>query len=208
MIISEVMFPHHITYLFWNQACFQNYIQSTRLGLGTSQIRVLAKNFSLGANLPAFLQHFPDAKIIYTARDPERTIPSTLSLLYGVLCQRFQFQKLDVGLQKRYFHRLRDALIELMHRFHCDYEADRFDKKQVMILPFGRLKNDFPAVMTELSDFLEVQPDEQCQQAILQQTQKQSRYRSGHRYALQDFDLQANRIKEECAFFEPYWQES
>ena len=51
--------------------------------------RFVGKLFSLGIRVPRFLERFPDAKILYTVRDPLETVPSGLSLVTGVLDGRF-----------------------------------------------------------------------------------------------------------------------
>ena len=47
--------------------------------------RIIAKLFSLSANLPAFQNKYKDAKILYLIRNPIDLIPSGLSLVTGVL---------------------------------------------------------------------------------------------------------------------------
>ena len=55
--------------------------------------RTVGKLFSLSANLPEFLERFPDSKILYIIRDPLSVIPSGLSLVTGVLDKKFDFWK-------------------------------------------------------------------------------------------------------------------
>ena len=57
--------------------------------------RTVGKLFSLSANLPKFLERFPDSKILYISRDPLAVIPSGLSLVTGVLDKRFGFWNLS-----------------------------------------------------------------------------------------------------------------
>jgi len=57
--------------------------------------RTVGKLFSLSANLPKFLERFPDSKILYISRDPLSVIPSGLSLVTGVLDKGFGFWNLS-----------------------------------------------------------------------------------------------------------------
>src|SRR5690606_40367065 len=61
----------------------------------------LAKLFSLSARLPQFLDRFPDAQILYMARDPLAIIPSTMSLVTGPLDRAFGFWSKPVAEQRR-----------------------------------------------------------------------------------------------------------
>ena len=47
--------------------------------------RNIAKLFSFAVRLPQFLERFPEAQILYMARDPLSVIPSSMSLVIGVL---------------------------------------------------------------------------------------------------------------------------
>ena len=163
--------------------------------------RVLSKMFSLGASLPAFLTFFPDAKVIYTARDPTSVIPSTLSLLRSVLQQRFDFARLPKEKQNRYYQRVSNSLIELMLRFH--QVADTIPNKNLFVLPYRDLKNDFADTMERLAPFLEIDVDIT---AIRENSSQQKRYKSKHSYTLSEFGLSAEQIEQQCAFFERYWK--
>ena len=56
--------------------------------------RNIAKLFSLAVRLPQFLERFPEAQILYMARDPLSVIPSSMSLVIGVLDRAFGFWSL------------------------------------------------------------------------------------------------------------------
>ena len=73
-----------------------NWLESVwrRVLKQSSNDKIIAKLFSISANLPRFMTRFPDAKILYMVRDPLSVIPSGLSLVTGVLDKRFGFWNL------------------------------------------------------------------------------------------------------------------
>ena len=56
--------------------------------------RNIAKVFSFAVRLPQFLERFPEAQILYMARDPLSVIPSSMSLVIGVLDRAVGFWSL------------------------------------------------------------------------------------------------------------------
>ena len=95
--------------------------------------RYIGKLFSLSSNLPLFQKKFPDAKILYMVRDPLSVIPSGLSLVTGVLNKRFNFWSLNDEVKNRFIKRLYRALVELLIRFHEDWENGKINKERVLL---------------------------------------------------------------------------
>ena len=80
--------------------------------------RSVGKLFSISANLPKFLEKFPDSKILYIIRDPLSVIPSGLSLVTGVLDKRFGFWSFPAEKRQHFINRLYNGLVMLLLRFH------------------------------------------------------------------------------------------
>lgn len=165
------------------------------------QDRVVAKVFSLGASTPAFQQAFPDARVLYLARDPVETIPSGMSLVTGVLDAAFGFWSLPKARRDRYLERLYQGLVLLLTRFTEDWRAGRIDRDKVMVVPFTRMMGDFEALMGEILDFVGYQPTEDLRRTIAERAAKQRGYQSGHRYSLERFGLDEDRIRTDCAAY-------
>jgi hypothetical protein len=160
--------------------------------------RVVAKLFSLSARLPRFQARFADARVLYMVRDPLSVIPSAMSLVTGVLDKKFGFWTLDEGLRARYLERLYLALVDLMKRFHEDWESGAIDRKRVFIVRYDRMMADFDGMMEELLAFIDHEPDEAFRASIAAQAEKQRAYKSGHAYDLARFGLTEERIREDC----------
>ena len=161
--------------------------------------RVVAKLFSLSLRLPQFLQRFPDAKILYMVRDPLETVPSGLSLVTGVLDGRFGFWSLPEAQRQHFIENLYGALLRLSLRFHEDYVAGRIPSRNLYIVTFPRLMQQFDVVMEDILQFIEVDPTIEMQQQMRKIAEKQRNYKSGHEYDLARFGLTEERIRRDYA---------
>jgi omega-hydroxy-beta-dihydromenaquinone-9 sulfotransferase len=162
---------------------------------------VIAKLFSLAARVPQFLKRFPDARILYMARDPMATIPSGMSLVTGVLDNAFGFWSLPEEVKNRWFQRLYSGLVELQRRFHQDWVSGKLPRDQVFIVRYDRMMSDFDGLMDDMHKFLGHAPTEAQRKAIAAQAEKQRAYKSEHQYDLAKFKLDEATIRRDCAFF-------
>jgi len=163
--------------------------------IGENHEQVIGKLFSLAVRLPQFLNHFPDAKILYTIRDPLETVPSGLSLVTGVLDGRFGFWKLPDSKRELYIERLYQAFLELSMRFHKDYIEGRIPKEKVKIVRYDRMMKDFDGLMGELLPFIEIEPSPELLDTIKKTSEKQNTRKSEHKYSLEQFGLSEERIR-------------
>jgi hypothetical protein len=163
--------------------------------IGENEKRMIAKIFSLGIRVPQFIKKFPDAKILYLVRDPLSTVPSSLSLVTGVLDGRFGFWKLPDDKRRQYIERLYSAFLDLNLRFHNDYTNGIVPRENVMIVPFERLMTDFENLMKDINRFIGVESSGELVQIIKETSEKQKKYKSKHIYDLDKFGLTQERIK-------------
>lgn len=162
---------------------------------------VIAKLFSIGTRSPQFFQRFPDARILYMARDPLATIPSGMSLVTGVLENAFGFWSLPEEVRNRWFERLYSGLVELQRRFHDDWQSGKLPADQVFIVRYDRMMSDFGGLMDDMHKFLGHTPTEAQRKAIATQAETQRSYKSEHQYDLKKFNLDEAKIRKDCAFF-------
>jgi hypothetical protein len=162
--------------------------------------RVVAKLFSVGTRMPAFMRHFPEAKVLYMVRDPIQVIPSALSLVTGVLDKRFGFWKLPEETRARFIERLYGAFILLLKAFHDDWVAGRVPKDRVMLVRFDRLMQDFDGLMTEMLKFIDVEKTPELEKEIVRVAAEQKKFESKHKYDAKKFGIPAERIRKDCAF--------
>lgn len=163
--------------------------------------RVVAKLFSVSPRVPQFLERFPDAKMLYMARDPVSIFPSGMSLVTGVLEEAFDFWELPEETRQRWFDRIYKAFVMLLERFHDDYTSGRIPKENVYVVRYDRMMGEFEVVMREILEFLDHEPTPELLKIIDERGEKQRAYKSKHKYDLAKFNLDADKIREDCAFF-------
>jgi len=169
---------------------------------GTRQV---AKLFSTGPRTPAFLKRFPDAHILYMVRDPVEVIPSTFSLVTGVLDKAFGYSTLPADVRDRYNERLYLALVDLFRLFHEDWTSGRIDRSRVMVVSYDRMMKDFDGLMAEMVKFFDMHPSAEQLASIKKTADEQRAYKSKHGYKLEKYGLSAERIRKDCAFVYETW---
>jgi hypothetical protein len=163
--------------------------------------RNIAKLFSLAVRLPQFMERFPEAQILYMARDPLSIIPSAMSLVVGVLDRGFGFWSLPETTRKRWLDRMYKAWILLLQKFHEDWTGGLIDKKRVYIVRYDRMMADFEGVMDEMCRFLGHEMTPALRATIAKRGEKQRKYESEHKYDLGKFGLTEEQVRRDCAFF-------
>lgn len=173
--------------------------------IGDRAPRVLAKLFSLGPRAPAFFEHFPQAKLIYMVRDPLETLPSSMSLVTGVLDASLGFWRLPEPVRRRYLERLYQGLLALLLRWDEDWQAGRIPRHQVFVVRYDRLMQDFDGLCDELLAFLGHAPDPTLQAEIRAVAERQRAYTSHHRYDLARYGLTEQRVRTDAAVIYERW---
>jgi len=163
--------------------------------------RNVAKLFSLVARLPQFQKRFPEAKILYMVRDPVEIIPSTMSLVTGVVDRAFDFWNKPKEVRDRWLEIMYRALLMLLSRFHEHWSSGEIDRDRVFIVRYDEMMQNFEGVMTRMCAFLEREMTPELKAVIEQRGEKQRNYKSKHRYDLESFGLSEERIRRDCAFF-------
>ena len=163
--------------------------------------RNVAKLFSLAPRLPQFLRRFPQAQILYMARDPVEVIPSSMSLVIGVLDRAFGFWSKPEDVRQRWLDRMYKAWIMLFRRFHDDWTSGAIDKDRVFIVRYDRMMMDFEGLMDEMCGFLGHPMSPELRATVAKRGEKQRQYKSEHKYNLAKFGLSEEQIRRDCAFY-------
>ena len=88
--------------------------------------------------------------------------------------------------------------MELLIRFHEDWENGNINKEKVFIIRFDSMMNEFDILMDKLLGFLDVEKNDELIQKIKQTSEDQKQYKSGHKYDLKKFDLTEDIIRNDC----------
>jgi hypothetical protein len=172
-----------------------------RVLVSENQDRIVGKLFSLGIRLPKFLERFPDAKILYTARDPLSTVPSGMSLVTGVLDGWFGFWKLPEEKRAHFIKRLYKGLLALSLEFQKHYAESEDLRKKIKIVTFDRMMKDFDTLMPEIVEFVGEEMTPKLEAVIVETAEKQRAYTSGHQYDLAKYGLTEEQIRKDFAPF-------
>jgi len=162
--------------------------------------RNIAKLFSVAPRLPQFLEYFPQAQILYMVRDPLEVIPSSMSLVIGVLDRAFGFWSKPAEERQRWLDRMYAAWIMLFRRFHDDWQNGAIDRSRVFIVRYDRMMQDFDGLMEDMCVFLDHPLTPELRARIHTKAEKQRAYTSEHRYDLEKFGLSEAQIRRDCAF--------
>ena len=162
--------------------------------------RNVAKLFSLAPRLPAFMNRFPEAQILYMVRDPVAVISSAMSLVIGVLDRAFGFWTLPESVRQRWLDRMYLAWVMLFQRFHDDWVSGKIDRSRVFVVRYDRMMADFDGLMAEMCEFLGHEVSPELQETIDSVAHTQRNYTSKHRYNLEKFGLSEEKIRQDCAF--------
>jgi omega-hydroxy-beta-dihydromenaquinone-9 sulfotransferase len=163
--------------------------------------RNVSKLFSVAVRLPRFMERFPDAQILYMVRDPLAVIPSSMSLVVGVLDRAFGFWSLPEAVRKRWLDRMYIAWIMLFQRFHEDWTSGAIDRSRVFVVRYDQMMADFEGVMARMCRFLEHEVTPELRATIDRIGREQREYQSEHRYNLAKFGLSEEQIRKDCAFY-------
>jgi hypothetical protein len=163
--------------------------------------RNIAKLFSLAVRLPQFMQQLPEAQILYMARDPLSVIPSSMSLVIGVLDRAVGFWSLPETVRQRWLDRMYQAWVLLLQKFHQDWTAGLIDQKRVFIVRYDRMMADFEGMMEEMCRFLGHEMTPALRATVAKRGEKQRQYESEHKYDLAKFGLTEDQVRRDCAFF-------
>jgi len=163
--------------------------------------RNVAKLFSVAVRMPQFLERFPDAQVLYMARDPLSVIPSSMSLVIGVLDRAFGFWSLPEDVRRRWLDRMYNAWVVLLQKFHDDWTSGAIDRQRVLVVRYDRMMMDFEGLMDEMCAFLGKTITPELRASIRKRAEKQRKYESEHRYDLEKFGLTEAQIRRDCAFF-------
>jgi hypothetical protein len=162
--------------------------------------RNIAKLFSLAVRLPQFLTRFPEAQILYMARDPLAVIPSSMSLVIGVLDRAVGFWSLPEPVRKRWLDRMYKAWVLLLQKFHEDWTSGAIDRSRVFVVRYDRMMADFEGMMDEMCRFLGHEMTPALRATIAKRGEKQRSYESDHKYDLERFGLTEEQVRRDCAF--------
>ncbi len=161
--------------------------------------RMISKSFFGIFNIETILKVFPVAKIIVLLRDPLEAIPSLMSLEKSVQSNLYDFDRQDERTKIRFFENL--YAMSLFYYKYVDglFSHEKF-KDKLQLVTYSELRNDFKCTMLRIMDYCELERHPNILHAIEMQNNKQSSFKTEHKYSLEDFSLSKKKILQDFDF--------
>ncbi len=150
----------------------------------------LAKNPALSPKVDSLLEFFPDARIIYLARNPLEVLPSEISWLS--FCWRFFSDP-----QERY--PFRDFVLKMTKHWYVDSikRLESHPKESYRIIRYDDLVGEPEKTVREIYSWLGLQMGESVDEILREVTSKNSRFKSNHIYSLEEVGLTRELVLQE-----------
>ena len=158
----------------------------------SGKARVVAKCNPSVFRLPALLEAFPDAQIVYVVRRPEESIRSFLAFT-----ERFVAPLLKEGELPVYFRRKYRWCVELYRRF--EELRPRIPPEQLLVLRFDEITKAPEAALRRFFEFSAIDPEEETIERI--SAKRNSRPAKRHvNDALAVFGITEEEVRRDLAF--------
>ncbi len=163
--------------------------------------RFVAKSSLYTLRTDSLLQRYPDCKLIYLVRDPLETIPSGLSLITNVLERAYNmFESTDPERLRKYLNNLYRASCYMYERFDQVQREGGIPQKNLKVITYPNLLKNLESTITELLDFLEIEPVPSFFDTLKVEDEKQRNYQSKHKYSLDKYGLTEEQIRRDLSF--------
>lgn len=161
---------------------------------------MFSKSFSLIINIDEIIKSYPDSKIILLLWDPIEVIPSSMSLIKGLLQKMFGFDSLGDKTKGLFYSNLYQASL-FFYKSLDDLLKDKSKiRENLHTIYYKNLKKDFKGAMHQLIDFLEIKKSNEILDELTIQENHQKSFKSRHQYSLEDFGLEEKKIREDFKF--------
>jgi len=169
-------------------AFYRRAIQRTLYTCGPSK-RYLSKSPPNSGRIGTLLETFPDAKFIYTVRDPAVAFPSMMSLF------AFQWETFSDPLERYPF---RDYMLQMtQHWYRHPLEVLEGEPEgRYVVVRYEDLVGDLEGTVKGIYTGLGLEPGPGYAEALVEELEKARRYVSTHEYCLEDVGMTREEIRE------------
>ena len=162
----------------------------------TEDKRWVLKNPQHMLDLDILLKVFPDAKLVFSHRDPIKTVASIMSLMW-----HFAVLHTDRPIRAA----MRDVWLDFCERAarRCIQARESIPAEQQLDVYYEDMNSNWRGVMRRIYDFGGIELSaaaEQGMAAWLTQSETENRH-GGHRYSLEDFGITDEEVDERMMFF-------
>ncbi len=155
----------------------------------------LLKNPQHMMELPALLATFPDARLIFTHRDPVKTVGSVISLMWH-FAARHTDRPCLAGIRDTWL----DFCEEAARR--CIEARGSIPARQQLDVHYDEMNRDWRGVMRRIYEFAGLDFSRETELAMAEWLSGSEReaHHVGHRYALEEFGVTADEVDRRMSF--------
>lgn len=162
--------------------------------------RWVLKNPQHMFDLPLLLTVFPDAKLVFTHRDPLKTVASIMSLMWHYAVQHTNRPCRAL---------IRDVWLDFCEQAarRCMQARETLPATQQLDVYYEDVNRDWRSVMRRVYDFSGIDFTDDAEQAMaawLKQSESENQH-SAHRYSLTDFGLSSNDVDGRMKFVRDHY---
>lgn len=166
-------------------SCIQRHLYAT----GTDRV-FLNKTVLAAGRMGTLLELFPDAQVVYLVRDPYKAIPSAVSMFETAWTQASPHLA-----GNSYASRAFAQLMVDYYKCYLDL-ARKFPSDRFVTVMYEDLVSDAQGVVRQVYDALGMTPSQEFLETLDAETRRHESYKSRHRYALEDFGLDAAFVQQ------------
>lgn len=184
--------PRRDRILGFYHRCLARHLHAHRREPGDTY---LAKNPALCPKLETLYEHFPDARVIYLARNPLEMLPSYVSMM------EFSWRAVGLPVHGKHRRALHDYLFEMAgHWYRHGLEVvDRTPEHQAVVVRYDDLVTDPDRTVRRIYERFRLEVDDHFAEVLRRATETARRYESRHDYGLDELGLSRERIESEFA---------
>jgi hypothetical protein len=158
-----------------------------------SDKKFLSKNPTFSPKVDSLYEFFPDAKIIYLARNPLDTVPSIISWM------SFQWKQFSDPAESYIF---KDYMIELAKAWY-ELPLERFAKApedSYAIIRYEDLVRNPKQIVTDMYEKFGFELSPEFEKILNETNQRETSFKSKHKYSLRKMGLSKKKILKTFAF--------
>jgi hypothetical protein len=168
------------------RGCVQRHLHAHRRSI-TPAVHYLSKSPAFAAKVDTLYSAFPDARMIYLARNPLQVVPSYTSLLR--YAWRFFGDPLDDG-------SCRDFVVETVEHWYR-YPIQRLERASpdsYIIVKFNDLTDNTVRTVRAIYDHFGFEMNPAYERALIADAERAREYTSAHEYSLEETGLSREQI--------------
>lgn len=155
--------------------------------------RWVLKNPQHMLNMPTLMQVFPDAQIVFTHRDPIKTVGSVMSLMWF-----YAVQHTDVACRAQ----IRDVWLDFCEQMarRCMHAREAIPTAQQFDVHYEEMNRDWRGVMRRLYEYLGMEFTNDAERGMTAWLASSETRHGAHHYSLEDFGTTSQDVDARMMF--------